>query len=224
MDPFRFEHVAPRGPEVGRDRDWEARQRAGAVLQNLELMTQNPLAAAAYGTARVAGATDKISESAAQLAGAAGDVLLAVGAGKMAVRVAMAPAIEKPLTGPLTPAETAAARAFLIEANTPAKYIDETLRGFATGTRVETLKSDVHGFRYHGSMETARGRWVTEEPVNVPIRELALNRKDNPATHMTEWIVPSGTKVIRGPVGPLFGQPGGGSQIFVPDPSVLREP
>ena len=225
MDPFRFEQVAPRGPEVGRDRGWEENQRVGAVLQNLELMTQNPLAAAAYGTARVAGASEKTSESAAQLAGAAGDVLLAVGAGKMAVRAARAPAIEKPVTGPLTPAETAAARTFLVDAKTPAKYIDETVRGFGTGTRVEALESDIHGFRYHGSMETARGRWVTEEPVNAPIRELALNRKDNPATHMTEWVVPAGTKVIRGPVGPLFGQPGGGSQIFVPDPSVfLREP
>ena len=145
------------------------------------------MAAAAYGTARVAGASEKTSESAA-------------------------------------PAETPADRAFLAEVKTPAEHIDKTLRGFGTGTRVETLETDIHAFRYHGSVETARGRWVTEEPVNSPIRELALNRKDNPATHMTEWVVPAGTKVIRGPVGPLFGQPGGGSQIFIPDPSVLREP
>ena len=56
---------------------------------------------------------------------------------------------------------------------------------------------------------------------SVDLRYVA---KDNPATHMTEWVVPAGTRVIRGPVGPLFGQPGGGSQIFIPDPSVLREP
>jgi hypothetical protein len=224
IDPFRLQALPAAGPAVGRDRGWEADTRDMAALRNLELMAQNPFAAAAYGSARVGGASEKTSQNVAQVAGVVGNAAVAIGAGVVAARAARAPAVTRGSVPPLTSTEAAEARAFLMEVKTPAKYVNDTMKGFGAGTRVETLDADVHVFRYHGTAESARGRWVTEEPVNDAIRELALKRADNPATHMTEWIVPAGTKVLRGPVAPLHDQPGGGSQIFLTDPSVLREP
>jgi hypothetical protein len=82
VDPMRFEKVASshRGPAVDRDRGWERDQRDASSLRNLELMTENPFGAAAYGSARVAGVSDEKAQRAAQAAAMVGDVALAVGA------------------------------------------------------------------------------------------------------------------------------------------------
>ncbi len=224
IDPFRFQSVAPRGAEVREDRARIAADRDMAALQNLERVAQNPFAAAGYSGARLGGASEQTSQDVGKVAGVLGDAAIAIGAGVVGVRAARAPAIARGAVQPLTATEAAEVRTFLVAVKTPTRFVGETMEGLGAGTRVEALAADVHVFRYHGPDGSPRGRWVTEEPVNDAIRELALKRDDNPATRMKEWTVPAGTKVLRGPVAPLNGQPGGGSQIFVPDPSVLREP
>jgi hypothetical protein len=77
--------------------------------------------------------------------------------------------------------------------------------------------------RYHSEANRARGMWVTEHPVANPASDLALP-PTNTALSMKEWVIPAGTLVLRGMCAPLNDQPGGGSQIYLPDPKLLREP
>lgn len=41
---------------------------------------------------------------------------------------------------------------------------------------------------------------------------------------MEEYIIPKGTEILEGTVAPNSGQPGGGYQFYVPDPSVVIKP
>lgn len=43
----------------------------------------------------------------------------------------------------------------------------------------------------------------------------------NTYQYMDTYIVPEGTTILEGTVAPNFGQPGGGYQFYVPDPSVV---
>jgi hypothetical protein len=224
VDLLRFQKVAPDGPAVGRDRVWERDQRDVAALQNLERMAQNAFAAAGYSTARLSGAKESNAQAIGQVAGVAGDAVLAVGVAYAGMRAARAPAPAKLDQSPPTPAEVKLASDFLIAHGTPPDLAARTLDGFATGIHVEAMKEDLHVFRYTGSEASARGRWVTEQPATRPVSELALDKSTNPATHMAEWVIPKGTEVLRGTVAPLNSQPGGTTQVFVPDPTVLREP
>lgn len=106
----------------------------------------------------------------------------------------------------------------------PAQYAKDVPSGFAAGIRVETLQSDLHVSRYYGGKAQPQGRWVTATPAANPLKDLALDASNNTATSVAEWVIPRGTKVIQGPVAPLNGQPGGATQIYLPDPSVLRKP
>lgn len=45
--------------------------------------------------------------------------------------------------------------------------------------------------------------------------------KGNSTQYMDTFIIPKGTKIIEGTVAPNFGQPGGGYQFYIPDPSVV---
>jgi hypothetical protein len=120
-------------------------------------------------------------------------------------------------------AETARAVEFFQRGNMPEKYWSDTLRGFNPGSRVEVTSADQSVTRYAATPETLRGRWLTETPVSNPVAELALP-PSNTALISKQWILPADTPVLRGTCRPLNGQPGGGSQIFIIDPSVLREP
>ncbi len=224
IDPLRFQAVPPLGPAIDRDRAGEGAEHHAAALRNLELVAHNAFAAAAYSGARVGGVDERTAQNVGQLAGVAGDVVLTAGVVYAGGRAARAPAIAKPDLRPLSQAETATGRQFLAANGTPPHLVDKTLEGFASGVHVETLHEDVHVFRYYGGDANPRGRWVTEQPATRPVAELALDREQNPATTLAEWVIPKGTTVLRGPVGQLNNQPGGSSQIFIPDPRVLREP
>jgi hypothetical protein len=124
----------------------------------------------------------------------------------------------------LSEAEKAEIHAFLSESKVPAHIAADVVPGFAAGSRVEVLERDVTVYRYYGGdAKRPRGRFVTETPTNNPIKDLALP-PDNPATQVGKFVIPKDTKVLRGPVAPRYGQPGGGSQIYLPDYNVLRDP
>ncbi|MBL7542629.1 MAG: glycohydrolase toxin TNT-related protein [Bdellovibrionaceae bacterium] len=97
----------------------------------------------------------------------------------------------------------------------------EVMEAFDQGSKVTTYSKDTKVYRYSLDGVTAeRGRWVTPTKVSNPQVELAL--PNGGSYKVTEWTVPQGTEVIEGLVAPKFGQPGGGRQIFLPDPGVLK--
>ena len=55
-----------------------------------------------------------------------------------------------------------------------------------------------------------------------PAADLALPQ-GNTYQYMDTYIIPKGTTILEGTVAPNFGQPGGGYQFYVPDPSVARK-
>jgi hypothetical protein len=123
----------------------------------------------------------------------------------------------------LSDAEKAEIHAFLSESKVPAAAAADVVKGFAGGSRVEVLEKDLTVYRYHGGVKEPRGRFVTETPTKSPKDDLALPA-ENPATQVAQFVIPKGTKVVRGPAATLNGRPGGGNQIFLPDSGVLRDP
>lgn len=93
---------------------------------------------------------------------------------------------------------------------------------FGPGMYTERLAQDLKVYRYYdGSTSSPRGRWLTEHLWDDPVNDLALPGGNN-AANVEVWIIPKGTEVLRGPVAPNFGRPGGGTQLYLPDPGVLR--
>jgi hypothetical protein len=122
-----------------------------------------------------------------------------------------------------SPPETNDVVRFFSQTFAPRQYWSATMRGFDPDSHVEILPTDLTAVRYYSDPTKARGMWLTETPVADPERELALGG-DNTALDHKVWVIPAGTLVLRGICAPLNGQPGGGSQIFLPDPKMLREP
>lgn len=98
----------------------------------------------------------------------------------------------------------------------------EIADAFGPGMYTERLAQDLKVYRYYdGSVSSPRGRWLTEHLWDDPVNDLALPGGNN-AANVEVWIIPKGTEVLRGPVAPNFGRPGGGTQLYLPDPGVLR--
>jgi len=247
VDPLRFEDVASGQAAAGVDRQSRELAERAKWLHVIDAETQNPLAAAAAAYSIAHG--DRVDTTAAwtDLAQAVGGVAASfAGAGRKMpdfdttepTRVAPAAGGPAPaatngfvdhfkiaqLAAGRTPAEVEAITRFLQDSNVPPQHWVATAMGFAPGARVEVLATDTPALRYYGAEARPRSFWLTERPVANPSAQLALNPEANDASQMKMWIIPRGTAVLRGTCAPLNGQPGGASQIFVPDPSVLREP
>ncbi|SHE37787.1 hypothetical protein SAMN02745195_00329, partial [Thermoanaerobacter uzonensis DSM 18761] len=54
--------------------------------------------------------------------------------------------------------------------------------------------------------------WLTTELLKDPVNQLALP-PGNKAGNIQQWIIPKGTKVLKGTVAPHWGKPGGAPQI-----------
>lgn len=103
----------------------------------------------------------------------------------------------------------------------PRQFRAETLQSFTPGTiKLETAGPDVYGMRDHGGYAQAAGRYLSPTlPANRT--ELALPPV-NTMEHLAQWQIPEGQRYLRGQVGPNFVYPGGGQQMYVSDPSILR--
>lgn len=124
--------------------------------------------------------------------------------------------------GRATFSEIRRATEFLRDAGVPQQYRRQVIEAFGPGSDVVTLADDLKVYRYFdGTVSDPRGRWLTDVRLNDPVNELALP-PGNTASNIAEWTLPRGTQVLRGPVAPNFGRPGGAIQIYLPDPSVLR--
>ncbi|WP_029688868.1 glycohydrolase toxin TNT-related protein [Thermoanaerobacter sp. A7A] len=83
------------------------------------------------------------------------------------------------------------------------------------------LDSDTLAYRYYGGNSNPRGQWLTTELLKDPVNQLALP-PGNKAENIQQWIIPKGTKVLKGTVAPHWGKLGGAPQIFIPDPKILK--
>ncbi|MFA0848587.1 DUF6531 domain-containing protein [Curtobacterium sp. WHRI 8282] len=110
---------------------------------------------------------------------------------------------------------------WLQEQGVPRQYRVEALQSFSPGTvSLQTADSSVYGLRHYGGEAQAAGRYLT--PTLPATRsELALPQV-NSMERLAQWQIPEGQKYLSGQVGPNFGYPGGGRQMYVPDPSVLQ--
>ena len=86
--------------------------------------------------------------------------------------------------------------------------------------RVTVLKQDMTVYRYHGGGSKGVSYWVTPNQTANPAADLAFPR-GNTYQYMDTYVIPKGTTILEGTVAPNFGQPGGGYQYYVPNPSVL---
>jgi hypothetical protein len=97
----------------------------------------------------------------------------------------------------------------------------DVITSFTKDTQVVTTTDDEPVIRYWKEGESfPRSHWVTPEPAADPHSNLALPYPG--PYNLQKWTLPKGTEVIKGLVNPKYGMPGGGKQIYVPNPGVLK--
>ena len=99
-------------------------------------------------------------------------------------------------------------------------FIQNVKSAFASDIKATTLTKDITVYRYHGGITNKKSYWYTPKLTSNPAADLALP-PGNTYKYVDTYIIPKGTTVLEGTVAPNFGQPGGGYQIYVPDPSVV---
>ena len=109
-----------------------------------------------------------------------------------------------------------------IKNNVNPNFQKSVKKAFTTDAKVTVLTEDKIVYRYHGGDSGAKSYWYTPKKTTNPGADLALP-KGNTYTQVDKLVIPKGTEVLEGTVAPNFGQPGGGYQIYVPDPSVVRK-
>jgi hypothetical protein len=107
-----------------------------------------------------------------------------------------------------------------ISQNVDHDYQNVVANGFGNDATVTTLDSDVVVYRYYGDGASSVSYWYTPNQTANPVADLALPGS-NSAQYVGTYVIPSGTTILEGTVAPLYNQPGGGYQYYVPDPSVV---
>ncbi len=98
----------------------------------------------------------------------------------------------------------------------------EVIEAFESGSKVTVLTDNTKIFRYwQEGVTNERGHWATTLETNNPVRDLAL--PETGVYKKSEWIIPKGTEVIEGLAAPKFGRPGGGPQIWISKPGILKQ-
>ena len=116
--------------------------------------------------------------------------------------------------------ETADAVDRFIKNNVNPHFQQNVKEAFANDAKVTVLEKDMTVYRYHGGSSSPNSYWYTPNQTSNPASDLALPQ-GNTYQHMDTYTVPKGTTVLEGTVAPNFGQPGGGYQFYIPDPTVL---
>lgn len=119
-----------------------------------------------------------------------------------------------------------------LESVVPEKYLEEVRDAFDGAPLPVTLQEDLTVTRYWSDPEREVGRWVTLQPGLSPdeARAVLALPNDNLATYASPFVIPKGNTVFVDTVASQvddvkrFGSyaVGGGFQIYVPDPNVLK--
>ena len=109
-----------------------------------------------------------------------------------------------------------------IRTQIPESFQANVREAFSSDMRVTTLTEDLVVYRYYGGESKPSSYWYTPYQYADPISSLALP-PENMADKISINVIPAGTTVLEGHVAPMpkWGQPGGGYQIYVPNPSVV---
>ncbi len=108
-----------------------------------------------------------------------------------------------------------------INSNVPASFRDDVRKAFTSDAKVTTLTKDLTVYRYYGNGANPKSFWVTPYQYSDPISKLALPPV-NSVGNMATYTIPKGTTILEGTVARNFEQLGGGYQIYIPDPSLLK--
>lgn len=97
--------------------------------------------------------------------------------------------------------------------------IREVIQSFQPGTlNTRTLTTDEFGIRFYGGQANPISPYLGPTFPNGNARELLAPWTENTLQYIQQWKIPSGTTILEGRTAPAFGQPGGGNQIYVPNP------
>ena len=107
-----------------------------------------------------------------------------------------------------------------IKTNVNPNFQQNVKNAFTSDAKVTTLTKDLKVYRYHGGTSSGKSYWYTPNLTSNPAADLALPA-GNTYKYVDTYIIPKGTTILEGTVAPNFGQPGGGYQIYVPDPTVV---
>jgi len=108
-----------------------------------------------------------------------------------------------------------------IKDNVPPDFQRSVREAFTSNAKVTKLTEDMTVYRYHGGVSDPKNFWVTPNQYSNPSSSLALP-PGNSTQYMSTFTIPKGTTILQGSVAPNFGQTGGGYQIYLPNPSVLK--
>ncbi|MEN6312661.1 MAG: S8 family serine peptidase [Clostridiaceae bacterium] len=107
-----------------------------------------------------------------------------------------------------------------IRNNVNPNFQQNVKNAFGSDVKITTLTSDKTVYRYSGGTSGGSSYWVTPNKTANPAVDLALP-PGNTYNQVNTYVIPKGTTILEGTVAPNFGQPGGGYQYYVPDPSVM---
>lgn len=109
---------------------------------------------------------------------------------------------------------------YLQSVGAPREYRVQILQSMDVETiRVNTAGADTYGLRFYGGGSEAAGRYLV--PTLPATRSDLALPPVNTMEHLAQFQIPERTTYLSGRVGPNFGYPGGGTQMYVNDPSDL---
>jgi RHS repeat-associated protein len=108
-----------------------------------------------------------------------------------------------------------------ISKNVNSNFQQAVKEAFTSDAKVTTLTKDVTVYRYYGEGSNAKSYWYTPYKTSNPAADLALP-PGNSYQYMDTCVIQKGTTILEGTVERNFGQPGGGYQYYVPDPTVVK--
>ena len=108
-----------------------------------------------------------------------------------------------------------------LKENVPETYRNDVKSAFKEDAKVTVLKKDLTVYRYYGNGSSQKSHWYTTKKTSNPSDDLALP-KGNSCEYMDVCVIPKGTKIMEGTVEKRFGKDGGGYQIYVPNPNVVK--
>lgn len=112
----------------------------------------------------------------------------------------------------------------LRDAGLSSEKIRQAIASFQPGTlTTRTLTADEFAIRLYGGESGSVSPYLGPTFPGGHARELLAPSPGNTLQRIQQWRIPSRTTVLEGRVAPAWGQPGGGFQIYVPNPGIILE-
>jgi len=147
-----------------------------------------------------------------------GGMIVEGAAGSTFMMIAGTP-LQQATLPPKVPVSRATSVDNFIKENVNPNFQQSVKEAFTSDVKVTTLPKDTIAYRYNSEQGTI-SYWYTPNKTANPAADLALH-PSNTHNFVDVFTIPGGTTILEGGVAPNFGQPGGGYQFYVPNPSVV---